>query len=105
VFGAQTRSRFARRRAGLPAADNEKVRTSNRLVYELLWFLRGDTNIRYLNEHGVTIWNEWADENGELGRVYGAQWRDGEAQTACAVDQIDNLMAQIKSNPQRPAAN
>ena len=67
--------RFACRRTGIPAADNEKVAHQiNRL--QLLWFLRGDTNIRYLNEHGVTIWDEWADENGELGRVYGAQWRD-----------------------------
>jgi len=62
--------------------------------------LRGDTNVRYLNEHGVTIWDEWADGTGELGRVYGAQWRDWRGANGVRVDQIDNLLEQIKSNPQ-----
>ena len=61
--------------------------------------MRGDTNIQYLNEHGVTIWDEWADENGNLGRVYGAQWRDWRGENGVRVDQIDNLIAQIKKNP------
>ncbi len=65
----------------------------------LLWFLRGDTNVRYLNEHGVTIWDEWADENGELGRVYGAQWRDWRGENGMRVDQIDKVISEIKRNP------
>jgi thymidylate synthase len=70
------------------------------IIYELLWFLRGDTNVRYLNEHGVTIWDEWADKEGDLGRVYGAQWRDWRGRNDVHVDQIENVIAQIKSNPQ-----
>src|SRR5213079_1724356 len=68
------------------------------IIYELLWFLRGDTNVGYLNEHGVTIWDEWADEKGELGRVYGAQWRDWRGENGVRVDQIHNVIAQIKKN-------
>src|SRR5206468_3328095 len=69
------------------------------IVYELLWFLCGDTNVKYLNEHGVTIWDEWADEKGNLGRVYGAQWRDWRGENGVRVDQIHNVIAQIKENP------
>src|ERR687889_533563 len=96
VFGHQMRFDLA---AGFPLLTTKKLHIKS-IIYELLWFLRGDTNIRYLNEHGVTIWDEWADQNGELGRVYGAQWRDWRGADGMRVDQMDNLIAQIKSNPQ-----
>jgi thymidylate synthase len=99
VFGAQTRFDLRAGGPGFPLLTTKKLHIKS-IIYELLWFLRGDTNIRYLNEHGVTIWDEWADENGELGRVYGAQWRDWRGAGGVRVDQIDNLIAQIKSNPQ-----
>jgi thymidylate synthase len=99
VFGAQTRFDLRDDGPGFPLLTTKKLHIKS-IIYELLWFLRGDTNIRYLNEHGVTIWDEWADENGELGRVYGAQWRDWRGADGVRVDQIDNLIAQIKSNPQ-----
>jgi thymidylate synthase len=99
VFGAQTRFDLRADGPGFPLLTTKKLHIKS-IIYELLWFLRGDTNIRYLNEHGVTIWDEWADENGELGRVYGAQWRDWRGGNGVHVDQIDNLIAQIKSNPQ-----
>ena len=65
----------------------------------MLWFLRGDTNVKYLNEHGVTIWNEWADENGDLGPVYGKQWRSWPAPDGGTIDQMANVVAEIRRNP------
>ena len=99
VFGAQTRFDLRDDGPGFPLLTTKKLHIKS-IIYELLWFLRGDTNVGYLNEHGVTIWDEWADENGELGRVYGAQWRDWRGADGVRVDQIDRLIAQIKSNPQ-----
>jgi thymidylate synthase len=99
VFGAQTRFDLREDGPGFPLLTTKKLHTKS-IIYELLWFLRGDTNVRYLKEHGVTIWDEWADEKGDLGRVYGAQWRDWRGDNGVRVDQIDNLIAQIKSNPQ-----
>ena len=99
VFGAQTRFDLRTDGPGFPLLTTKKLHIKS-IVYELLWFLRGDTNVRYLNEHGVTIWNEWADQTGDLGRVYGAQWRDWRGANGMRVDQIENLIAQIKSNPQ-----
>ncbi len=98
IFGAQARFDLRPDGPGFPLLTTKKLHTKS-IIYELLWFLRGDTNIRYLNEHGVTIWDEWADENGDLGRVYGAQWRDWHGQNGVRVDQIDNVIAQIKNNP------
>jgi thymidylate synthase len=95
VFGAQARFDL---RENFPLLTTKKLHLKS-IVYELLWFLRGDMNIRYLNEHGVTIWDEWADENGDLGRVYGAQWRDWRGENGVRVDQIDKVIAQIKSDP------
>src|SRR5213596_2642362 len=99
VFGAQTRFDLRTDGPGFPLLTTKKLHIKS-IIYELLWFLRGDTNVRYLNEHGVTIWDEWANETGDLGRVYGAQWRDWQGANGARVDQIDNLIAQIKSNPQ-----
>ena len=96
IFGAQTRFDL---RENFPLLTTKKLHIKS-IIYELLWFLRGDTNVRYLNEHGVTIWDEWADKEGDLGRVYGAQWRDWRGQNDVRVDQIENVIAQIKSNPQ-----
>ena len=95
VFGAQTRFDL---RENFPLLTTKKLHIKS-IIYELLWFLRGDTNVRYLNEHGVTIWDEWADKEGDLGRVYGAQWRDWRGQNDVHVDQIENVIAQIKSTP------
>jgi len=96
IFGAQVRFDL---RENFPLLTTKKLHIKS-IIYELLWFLRGDTNIRYLNEHGVTIWDEWADQAGDLGRVYGAQWRDWRGAKGVRVDQINNVLAQIKSNPQ-----
>src|SRR5213596_671962 len=96
VFGYQMRFDLAE---GFPLLTTKKLHLKS-IIHELLWFLKGETNVRYLNEHDVTIWDEWTDENGELGRVYGAQWRDWRGGNGVHVDQIDNLIAQIKSNPQ-----
>jgi thymidylate synthase len=98
VFGAQARFDLRPTGPGFPLLTTKKLHIKS-IIYELLWFLRGDTNIGYLNEHGVTIWDEWADENGDLGRVYGAQWRDWRGENGVHVDQIANVIAQIKKNP------
>jgi len=98
VFGAQARFDLGPDGPGFPLLTTKKLHLKS-IIYELLWFLRGETNIRYLNEHGVTIWDEWADGNGELGRVYGAQWRDWRGGNGKHVDQIDNVIAQIKADP------
>ena len=98
VFGAQARFDLRPGGPGFPLLTTKKLHIKS-IIYELLWFLRGDTNVKYLNEHGVTIWDEWADENGNLGRVYGAQWRDWRGENGTRVDQIDNVIEQIKKNP------
>src|SRR5687768_2425301 len=95
VFGAQARFPL---QDGFPLLTTKKLHLKS-IIYELLWFLRGDTNIKYLNEHGVTIWDEWADENGNLGRVYGAQWCDWRTPDGHSINQIDSVIAQIKKNP------
>jgi len=99
VFGAQTRFDLRDDGPGFPLVTTKKLHVKS-IIYELLWFLRGDTNVRYLNERGVTIWDEWAEETGDLGRVYGAQWRDWQGASGARVDQIGNLIAQIRANPQ-----
>ena len=83
---------------GFPLVTTKRLHLKS-IIYELLWFLQGDTNISYLNEHGVSIWDEWADERGELGPVYGKQWRLWEGADGKVVDQITDLVKQIKTNP------
>lgn len=95
VFGNQMRFDL---RDGFPLLTTKKLHLKS-IIYELLWFLRGDTNIHYLQEHGVRIWNEWADENGELGPVYGHQWRSWPDYKGGTIDQITNVLEQIKYNP------
>lgn len=95
VFGAQKRYPLAE---GFPLLTTKKLHLKS-IIYELLWFLRGDTNVRYLNEHGVTIWDEWADEGGSLGRIYGAQWCDWRTPDSRSINQIDRVLDQIKKNP------
>jgi thymidylate synthase len=95
VFGHQMRFALA---DGFPLVTTKKLHLRS-VVYELLWFLRGDTNVAWLREHGVSIWDEWADENGELGPVYGRQWRAWRAADGHTVDQISQALAQLKSNP------
>jgi thymidylate synthase len=95
VFGHQMRFDLA---AGFPLLTTKKLHLKS-IVYELLWFLAGDTNIKYLNDHGVRIWDEWADEHGELGPVYGRQWRSWPAPDGGAIDQIANVVAAIRRNP------
>ena len=84
---------------GFPLLTTKKLHTKS-IIYELLWFLKGDTNVHYLQEHGVRIWNEWADENGNLGPVYGHQWRSWPDHNGGTIDQIANVIDQIKHNPQ-----
>ena len=95
VFGYQMRFDLAK---GFPMVTTKKLHLKS-IVYELLWFLKGDTNIKYLNDNGVSIWNEWADENGDLGPVYGAQWRSWTGADGKVVDQITEVIDQIKKNP------
>src|SRR6267378_1175587 len=95
VFGYQMRFDLG---AGFPLLTTKKVHLRS-IIYELLWFLRGDTNIKYLNEHGVTIWDEWADKDGNLGRIYGAQWCDWRTADGHSINQIDRVIDQIKANP------
>ena len=95
VFGYQMRFDLSQ---GFPALTTKKLHLKS-IIHELLWFLSGDTNIRYLKENGVRIWDEWADENGDLGRVYGAQWRSWRGANGETIDQIRNLVQQIQTNP------
>lgn len=95
VFGYQMRFPLAK---GFPLLTTKRLHIKS-IIYELLWFLRGETNIKYLQQHGVNIWNEWADEVGELGPVYGAQWRSWKTPDGNAVDQISQVIDQIKTNP------
>jgi thymidylate synthase len=95
VFGAQAR---------FPLQENFPLLTTKKLhlksiIHELLWFLRGDTNVKYLNERGVTIWDEWADERGDLGRIYGAQWTDWRTGDGRSINQIDQVISDIKTKP------
>jgi len=83
---------------GFPLVTTKKLHLKS-IIYELLWFLKGETNIAYLKEHGVSIWNEWANENGELGPVYGKQWRSWKGADGKIVDQVTDLIKQIKTNP------
>ena len=99
MFGAQTRFDLRTEGPGFPLLTTKKLHIKS-IIYELLWFLRGDTNVGYFNERGVRIWDEWADEHGDLGRVYGAQWRDWRGDNGARVDQIENVITEIKSSPQ-----
>jgi thymidylate synthase len=94
-FGYQMRFNLAE---GFPLVTTKKLHLKS-IIHELLWFLKGDTNIQYLKEHGVRIWDEWADENGDLGPVYGKQWRSWEAPNGVVIDQITELIEQIKKTP------
>jgi len=94
-FGYQMRFNLAE---GFPMVTTKKLHLKS-IIYELLWFLNGDTNIKYLNENGVRIWDEWADKNGDLGPVYGKQWRSWEAPNGVVIDQISELIEQIKKTP------
>jgi thymidylate synthase len=95
LFGPQLRFDLG---AGFPLVTTKKIHLKS-VVYELLWFLRGDTNVAWLREHGVTIWDEWADEQGELGPVYGKQWRSWLAPDGRTIDQIAQAIEQLRSNP------
>lgn len=95
VFGYQMRFNL---KQGFPLLTTKKLHTRS-IIHELLWFLQGDTNINYLNENGVTIWDEWADEKGDLGPIYGRQWRSWPTPDGRTIDQISEVLAQIKSNP------
>lgn len=95
IFGHQMRFNLSE---GFPLLTTKKLHLKS-IIYELLWFIKGDTNIKYLNDHGVSIWDEWADENGELGPVYGAQWRRCKTADGREIDQLSELMEQLKNNP------
>ena len=95
VFGYQMRFDLAQ---GFPALTTKKLHLKS-IIHELLWFLQGSTNIAYLKENGVSIWDEWADDEGDLGPIYGAQWRSWQAADGRTIDQIEQVIGQIKSNP------
>ena len=95
IFGAQERFDLA---DGFPLLTTKKLHLRS-IIHELLWFLKGDTNVQYLHENKVTIWDEWADENGDLGRVYGAQWRDWRSPDGRVIDQIATVIGEIQKNP------
>ena len=95
VFGYQMRFDL---NAGFPVVTTKKLHLRS-IIYELLWFLRGDTNIKYLQEHGVSIWDEWADKNGDLGPVYGKQWRSWPTPDGRIIDQLSLVLEQLKANP------
>ena len=95
IFGYQMRFDL---HDGFPLVTTKKLHVRS-IVHELLWFLRGDTNVRYLHDNGVTIWDEWADEDGELGPVYGRQWRSWPSRDGGTIDQISNVIEEIKTNP------
>ncbi len=101
VFGYQMRFNLSE---GFPAITTKKLHFRS-IIGELLWFLKGDTNIHGLHENGVTIWDEWADENGNLGPIYGYQWRSWPTADGRHVDQITRVLDQIKSNPELPASD
>ncbi|MEN9459015.1 MAG: hypothetical protein RL135_1609 [Bacteroidota bacterium] len=94
-FGHQMRFDLAK---GFPLVTTKKLHLKS-IIYELLWFLKGDTNTKYLTDHGVSIWNEWANENGDLGPVYGKQWRSWEGADGKVIDQITDVLHQLKHNP------
>ena len=96
LFGAQTRFPLAE---GFPLLTTKKLHVKS-IIYELLWFLRGETNVQYLREHNVTIWDEWADDKGNLGRIYGAQWCDWRAVDGRSINQIDEVIEQIRKKPE-----
>src|SRR6187551_2619550 len=95
VFGYQMRFDL---NAGFPLLTTKKIHLKS-VIHELLWFLQGSTNVKYLQENGVTIWDEWADERGELGPVYGAQWRSWQAPDGRTIDQLRDVVEQIRRNP------
>ncbi len=95
VFGYQMRFDLA---AGFPVVTTKKLHLRS-IIHELLWFIRGDTNVKYLRDHGVSIWDEWADANGDLGPVYGKQWRSWSTADGRSIDQLSEVIAQIKRNP------
>ena len=95
VFGYQMRFNLAE---GFPMVTTKKLHLKS-IIYELLWFLQGDTNTKYLNDNGVKIWDEWADENGDLGPVYGKQWRSWQGANGKVTDQISDVIHQLKINP------
>ena len=95
IFGHQLRFDLTN---GFPLVTTKKLHVKS-IVHELLWFLRGDTNVKYLDEHGVTIWDEWADDNGDLGPVYGRQWRSWPTPDGGSIDQMTDVVAEIRRNP------
>ncbi len=95
IFGHQIRFDLA---DGFPLLTTKKLHVKS-IIYELLWFLRGDTNVKYLDDHGVRIWDEWADANGDLGPIYGRQWRSWPAADGRSIDQMANVVAEIRRNP------